>query len=316
MRRSTAWLISIATLGVLGVAFVWPLAWVIRGGFLEDGRFTLRFLDGVFRNPVYVEGLIRSLWIAVGTTTLVLLIAVPLAWMANRYQFPGKPILQALLLVPMILPPFVGAIGFQQIFGVYGSFNVLLARWTGLGPIDVVGQAGYWGVIALQALSLYPVMYLNVVAALGQRRSGHGAGGRQSRRARCHPVSPDHPAPDHARPLRGRRHRVRVGLHRARHAADHAVHALHARADLRRPQGDRHQPISLRPRLRDAGGERGSCTRSLGSLLGGGQSYALQAKATVAAAPVPLGLVGRVRRTAGLRRRSSARLCFRTWGSS
>jgi len=85
MRRSTAWLISSSALVVLGVAFVWPLAWVIRGGFLEDGRFTLRFLEGVFRNPVYVEGLIRSLWIAVGTTSLVLLIAVPLAWMSNRY---------------------------------------------------------------------------------------------------------------------------------------------------------------------------------------------------------------------------------------
>ena len=82
MRRSTAWLVSTATLAVLGGAFLWPLAWVIGGGFLEDGRFTLRFLAGVFRNPIYVEGLVRSLWIAVGTTALVLLIALPLAWMA------------------------------------------------------------------------------------------------------------------------------------------------------------------------------------------------------------------------------------------
>src|SRR5262245_16017206 len=166
MRRSTAWLVSISTLAVLGVAFVWPLVWVIRGGFLEDGHFTLRFLAGVFRNPVYVEGLLRSLRIAVGTTTLVLLIAVPLAWLATRYQFRVKAVRQALLLVPMILPPFVGAIGFQQIFGVYGSFNVVLGRWTGLGPIDVVGQAGFWGVIALQALALYPVMYLTVAVAV------------------------------------------------------------------------------------------------------------------------------------------------------
>ena len=78
MRRSTAWLISIAILGVFGVALLWPLAWVIRGGFLEDGRFTVRFLAGVFQNPVYVEGLIRSLRIAVGTTTLVLTSSWPM----------------------------------------------------------------------------------------------------------------------------------------------------------------------------------------------------------------------------------------------
>ncbi|MCS7033229.1 MAG: iron ABC transporter permease [Phycisphaerae bacterium] len=135
---------------------------VVFGGFLEDGRPTFKFLLGVFRNPIYAEGLLNSLGIALGTTTLVTLIAVPLAWMANRYEFAGKRLFQGLLLVPMILPPFVGAIGFQQMLGQYGSLNTLL----NLGPIDWIGQARYFGVITLQALALYPIMYLNVAAAL------------------------------------------------------------------------------------------------------------------------------------------------------
>jgi iron(III) transport system permease protein len=292
MRRSTAWLISITILGVFCVALVWPLAWVIRGGFLEDGGFTLRFLAGVFRNPVYVEGLIRSLWIAVGTTTLVLLIAVPLAWMANRYQFPGKPLFQALLLVPMILPPFVGAIGFQQIFGVYGSFNVLLARWTGLGPIDIVGQAGYWGVITLQALSLYPVMYLSVVAALGNvdpamEQVAANLGARSVTRFR----------------------RITLPLIMPGLFAGATIVFVWAFTELGTPliMGyTRCTPVQIFDALKEIGTNPfpyalvfvmlavSVLLYSLARVVLGGEHYAPGAEPTVAVAPVPLGAVGRI----------------------
>ncbi|NQT92907.1 MAG: iron ABC transporter permease, partial [Lentisphaerae bacterium] len=100
--------------------------------------------------------------LGLGTTTLSLLVALPLAWLANRYDFRGKGIVTSLLLVPMILPPFVGAIGFQQILGQYGALNALL----GLGAVDWLGRGRYWGVIILQALALYPILYLNASAAL------------------------------------------------------------------------------------------------------------------------------------------------------
>jgi iron(III) transport system permease protein len=146
---------------LFAVAFILPLYMVVRGGFFRDGAFTFDYLLGVFRNPIYVEGLINSLRIAVGTTSLVILIAVPLAWLGNRYDFAGKGLFQGLLLVPMILPPFVGAIGFQQMFGVYGAVNTALGM-----EFDWIGNARFWGVIILQALSLYPIMYLNVAAAM------------------------------------------------------------------------------------------------------------------------------------------------------
>jgi iron(III) transport system permease protein len=157
-----AWVVLACASVVLGALFLAPLWMVIRGGFLAGGEFTLKYLIGVFQNPIYAEGLLNSLLLALSTTTLVTLIALPLAWLANRYDFPGRAAVSGLLLVPMILPPFVGAIGFQQVFGPYGGLNALL----GLGPVDWLGRAQYWGVVALQALSLYPIMYLNAAAAL------------------------------------------------------------------------------------------------------------------------------------------------------
>ena len=162
MRKGTAWFVFGATLAMLSVLFFWPLGKVVAGGFWVDGRFTWRYLLGVFENPIYVEGLLNSLKIALGTTGLALVVALPLAWISNQFEFRGKAVFSALVLVPMILPPFVGAIGFQQIFGAYGMANALF----GLGARDWLGGGQYAGVVLLQTLSLYPILYLNAVAAL------------------------------------------------------------------------------------------------------------------------------------------------------
>jgi iron(III) transport system permease protein len=162
MRQATAWVLFSLAILVYVLFFLIPLGVVIKGGFFVDGGFTLRYITGVFTNPIYREGLFNSLLIGVGTTLLATLIALPLAWLANRFAFPLKGTLTALLLIPMILPPFVGAIGFQQIFGQYGALNAAL----GLGAIDWLANGRLFGVIVLQALALYPIMYLNVAASL------------------------------------------------------------------------------------------------------------------------------------------------------
>ena len=162
MRKGMAWTVFLVTLALFGALFLAPLWTVIRGGFVVNGEFTLRYLLGVFQNPIYSEGLFNSLMLALGTTSLVILIALPLAWLNNRYDYPGKKWVSGLILVPMILPPFVGAIGFHMVLGQYGGLNALM----GWGPIDWLGRSQYWGVILLQALSLYPIMYLNASAAL------------------------------------------------------------------------------------------------------------------------------------------------------
>ncbi|MFI5378208.1 MAG: ABC transporter permease [Tepidisphaerales bacterium] len=162
MRRSSAWIIFLLCTALFGVLFVYPLGVVISGGFVQDGRFTLKFLLGVFQNPIYSRGLLNSLGIALGSTALATAFSLPVAVLYNRYDFPGKKLFAGLILVPMILPPFVGAIGFQQILGQYGALNALLH----LGPVDWLGRARYFGVVFLQALGLYPILYLNISAAL------------------------------------------------------------------------------------------------------------------------------------------------------
>jgi len=170
MSHSISRLVFFLTSCFFALFFVWPIAETLCGAFIgSDGQFTTDYIAEVFRNPLYVEGLWNSLQMGIWSTLLSALIAIPLAWMSDRFLFPGKSLLGALVLVPMIMPPFVGAIGIKQILGQQGALNALLLD-IGLGnaahPIDWLGEGRMWGVIVLNALHLYPILYLNVLAAL------------------------------------------------------------------------------------------------------------------------------------------------------
>ncbi|HNC24006.1 MAG TPA: iron ABC transporter permease [Opitutaceae bacterium] len=152
------------------VFFLWPIAQILQGGFVDaDGHFTLSFFTALLADPTYRGALGNSFLLAFAATTLAMLLALPLAFVSDRFVFPGKTLLGSLVLVPMILPPFVGAIGIRQIFGQYGAFNSLLID-LGLRPTgwtyDWFAANQFWGVAVVEALSLYPIIYLNAVAAL------------------------------------------------------------------------------------------------------------------------------------------------------
>ena len=179
LSNRTAWFLFAALAALLGLLLLWPLCTVVGGGFYVNGRWTAHYLLGVFRNPIYAEGLFNSFCLALGATALAALAAVPLAWLSHAYAFPGQRLFSALLLLPMVLPPFVGAIGLVQILGPYGALNALL----GCGPVDWLGRSRACGVILLQALSFYPILYLNVAAALANidpalHEAAHNLGGR------------------------------------------------------------------------------------------------------------------------------------------
>ena len=150
--------------------FVLPIWGALRGAFIDaQGGFTFEYLLEVFRNPIYREGLFNSFLIAVLTTLGCVLLAVPLAFGYVRYEFPGRGLCNGLLLTPLILPPFVGALGVQAILGQAGALNSLLLL-LGLAapdrPIDWLGEGRMAGVVLMNVLHLYPIVYLNVSAAL------------------------------------------------------------------------------------------------------------------------------------------------------
>ena len=126
------------------------------------------YLLEVVRNPVLRAGLGNALLVASLTTVLALLIAVPLAWISSRYRFRMRGMAEAMLLAPLVLPPFVGALGIYQLLGEYGIINSMLHHLDlippGPGP-DWMGHYRFLIVCLVEALGLYPLLYLMLAAS-------------------------------------------------------------------------------------------------------------------------------------------------------
>jgi iron(III) transport system permease protein len=162
-----------ATLSVLAVLLLYPIFLTVAGAFEKQpggglsgsGSFlsnlTLEHFRVLSTNPNFFRAIGNSALLAVTTTILATAIALPLALLASSYKFPFKTFFNAAVLVPMILPPFVGAIGVRAILGREGALNALFGS-----DFDILGNAKFWGVVGVQALSLYPIVFLNTTAAL------------------------------------------------------------------------------------------------------------------------------------------------------
>ncbi|WP_269537707.1 ABC transporter permease [Cerasicoccus fimbriatus] len=169
MNRGFSLTVYGISVAFFGCFLIWPILQILQGGFFVNGEFTLAFFGEVFSNPIYLEGLLNAFAMGVFSTILALLLALPLAFVADRYEFRGKAICLGAALLPIMLPPFVGAIGIQQILGRHGVFNVVLAKLGLLDPsmpIDWLADGRFWGIVVLNALSLYPILYLNAAASL------------------------------------------------------------------------------------------------------------------------------------------------------
>jgi iron(III) transport system permease protein len=91
------------------------------------------------------------------------LLALPLAYLTTRFEFRGAAVVQTLGFLPLIMPPFVGAVAMQLLFGRNGSINLLLDDWLG---IKVPFMEGLNGVIFVEALHYFPFILINLSAAL------------------------------------------------------------------------------------------------------------------------------------------------------
>jgi len=154
-------------LWVFFAAFMlYPMSYVLSNAFFTAEGFSLVFFKLMLSSPNYASIIANSINLGLAVTLFTTLLSLPLAYWVVRYEFPGKALLNGLILVPIVLPPFVGAIGMRQLLARFGSINLLLLEMGVIDqPVDWLGS-GFWGVLILEVLHLYPIMYLNLAAAL------------------------------------------------------------------------------------------------------------------------------------------------------
>jgi iron(III) transport system permease protein len=167
LREKIDWLqgaLMAALLAMLFAFVLYPVArvlWVALAD--ENSRLTLIHFQNFFLRPLFREALWNSLWSGLLVVIFGSFLAVPLAYVIARYDFRGKVLLQTLATLPLVVPPFVGAVAFQQILGRSGAVNLLLMRWL---DFSIPFMDGLTGVVLVQTLHFFPFIMLNTAVSL------------------------------------------------------------------------------------------------------------------------------------------------------
>ncbi len=190
-----SWFFIVAITAFLIYFLVVPVVVVLVNAFTVDGRFSLETAKIAlsrksYFNPSGYEGhyamqirtidykgssvtevtiklkdrgiILNTIQVGVLTTLLSLILGTSTAFIMARYKFPGKFLFQGLMLIPLIVPPFVGGIGFDQMLGYEGLLNRYVFSKLGF----IILLRGLAGLIVIQSLHFFTLIYLNVYSAL------------------------------------------------------------------------------------------------------------------------------------------------------
>ncbi len=111
------------------------------------------------------QALWRSLWISLASVALAGVVGVPLAFLFERTEFPGRRWLGGLVALPVALPPLVGVMAFLFLYGESGFVARGLQELLGLeeSPWRLVGPGA---ILLVHAYSMYVYFYLFTRSAL------------------------------------------------------------------------------------------------------------------------------------------------------
>lgn len=104
--------------------------------------FTLDWYAAIWRDAVLVASLYNSLYVAVVTTILSVLLGTGGAWLLFRYRFPGVRMLSTLIFIPMIIPEVIMGVSllifFVAVHLELGYATIIISHVTFCFPFVMV----------------------------------------------------------------------------------------------------------------------------------------------------------------------------------
>ena len=114
-----------------------------------------------FRDDALLEALRLSLLTSVAATAVVMLLGLPVAYLMATRSFPGKRLIEAMLELPMVLPPTVAGVGLLLAFGRRGLAG---------GALDALGVSLPFSTLAVVVAQTFVAAPFFILP--GWRRSG------------------------------------------------------------------------------------------------------------------------------------------------
>jgi iron(III) transport system permease protein len=159
----------------IAIGLVAGLAWLVAYPLLLVGLeslrgptgFTTEFFARLFAEPQQWQALWGSLWTSVASVVLAGMLGIPLAFLFEWCDFPGRRLLGAMVALPVVLPPLVGVIAFLFLYGETG-FAARLVQTIFRMENPPWRLEGAWAILLVHAYSMYVYFYLFTRAGLAR----------------------------------------------------------------------------------------------------------------------------------------------------
>ncbi|MDK2952347.1 MAG: iron(III) transport system permease protein [Kosmotogales bacterium] len=156
-------LITIIVIFVLIAIFiVYPLLKVFFVSLREpSGNLSFSAYGKSLSNRYMLQGFRNSLVVAGLTAFFGMFIGYIFAYTINRTDIPFKGFFRTIAIMPIVFPPFIGALSIIMLFGFNG---LITANIFGIRNFPVYG---FWGLMIAQIVSFFPVAFITLDGVIG-----------------------------------------------------------------------------------------------------------------------------------------------------
>jgi len=152
---------------VLTYGVIYPNLSVVVTSLQRAGSWTLANYRELLSQRTVIEAIVSSLGLSIGTVLLCAIVGVPLAFLFERFTFPGRRLFAVLAALPLVLPPLVGTLAFIFLVGESG----ILAH--GIQNLFALEKPpwrleGWPALLLFHTYTMYPFFY--VLTGAGLRR--------------------------------------------------------------------------------------------------------------------------------------------------
>ncbi|WP_411739466.1 ABC transporter permease [Peribacillus sp. S4] len=166
--RLTVWLLIPVVL-VLIAYVLYPSLRTFIESLQKDGTISLGNYQDFFvqESKTNLEALWNSVYISFLSVLVSALIGIPLAFIFNRYDFPGRSFFSSAAILPIVLPSLVGVMAFMFLYGESGLIPNAIKDLFGLDKVPFkIG--GVPGILIVHAYTMYVYFYMTVSAAINK----------------------------------------------------------------------------------------------------------------------------------------------------
>lgn len=150
---------------ILFAYVVFPFYSTFLQSFTGENRFANYAKFFSLESPANLEALWNSIYISIFSVICCAVVGVTMAFLLERYEFPGRRLLSVLVLVPMALPPLVGVLSFTFLYGESGIFPRIFQQLFNLDEVPFALK-GIFGVVVVHTFTMYTYFYLTASAAI------------------------------------------------------------------------------------------------------------------------------------------------------